>query len=117
MDPVANENLVEDIIEEISPVQAEDAYSNVSEHDESELYSSDNEGGYIHVDDLGNSVERVVDVLGGIFVTSEGSTLADVLARISESLEKQTALIEAHNEILEKQSKILYKLSKILETK
>lgn len=107
----------EDVRDEISLKQE---YSDESEEcttEDSEFDYSDNDGEFIRVDDIGNSAERIVDVLGGIFVTSDGSTLADVLNRISETLEKHVAAVEAQTSILEKQSKVLFKLAKVLESK
>lgn len=63
---------------------------------------------YIQVDNIGDGVERIVDVLGGIFVNSEGSTVSDILTRMNENIEK-------HNELFEKNNKVLYRLSKVLE--
>jgi hypothetical protein len=85
------------------------------EYDSDEEYGSDED--FIRVDDIGNPVERVVDVLGSIFITSDGSTLADVLYRINDTLEKHVAAVEAQTAILEKQSKVLFKLAKVIESK
>lgn len=108
---------VSDIIEEISPANDIDEYVSEEESDEDEEFDFDEENGgdFIHVDDIGNSVERVVDVLGGIFVSSEGSTMADILAKISDTLDRHVLAIEAQTAILEKQSKVLFRLSKALE--
>jgi len=94
--------------------ETEDGSDIVSTDDEFEY---DSEADFIRVDDIGNSVERVVDVLGGIFVSSDGSTLADVLSRISDTLDKHVAAVEAQTAILEKQSKVLFKLAKVIEAK
>ena len=85
------------------------------EYDSDEEYGSDED--FIRVDDIGNPVERVVDVLGSIFITSDGSTLADMLSRINDTLEKHVAAVEAQTAILEKQSKVLFKLAKVIESK
>ncbi|AGE49249.1 hypothetical protein ATCVBr0604L_677L [Acanthocystis turfacea Chlorella virus Br0604L] len=104
----------------ISDAVSEDGSENVSS-DVSDAVSSDDEYEYnddfIRVDDIGNSVERVVDVLGGIFVASDGATLADVLSRISDTLDRHVAAVEAQTAILEKQSKVLFKLAKVIEAK
>ena len=117
---MAANNIVEvnDLIEEIAPAQDIEEY--VSEEESldsnSEEFDFDEEDGdFIRVDDIGNSVERVVDVLGGIFVSSEGSTMADILSKISETLERHVLAIEAQTVILEKQSKVLFRLSKTFE--
>jgi hypothetical protein len=94
--------------------ETEDGSDIVSTDDEFEY---DSEADFIRVDDIGNSVERVVDVLGGIFVSSDGSTLADVLSRISDTLDKHVAAVEAQTAILEKQAKVLFKLAKVIESK
>jgi len=115
---------VEDIIEIIPGVSDESEDMDVSETENgSDIVSTDEEFEYgsdadfIRVDDIGNSVERVVDVLGGIFVSSDGSTIADVLSRISDTLDKHVAALEAQTAILEKQSKVLFKLAKVIESK
>jgi len=111
---------VNDLIEEITPAQDVEEY--VSEEESldndsnSEEFDFDEEDGdFIRVDDIGNSVERVVDVLGGIFVSSEGSTMADILSKISETLDRHVLAIEAQTAILEKQSKVLFRLCKSFE--
>jgi hypothetical protein len=104
-----DKQFVEDIIEEIVPVDDDE------DEDDDEFEFDDEDGDFIRIDDLGNSVERVVDVLGGIFVSSEGSTVADILNKISESLDRHVAAVEAQTAILEKQSKVLFKLAKVLE--
>jgi len=116
------DNQVQDIIEEIPSVKQEpdDEHREVTfidldiedfsedELDSQEDIDSQDDDNYIQVDDIGHSVERIVDVLGGIFVNGEGSTISDILTRMSENIEK-------HNEIAEKNNKILYRLSKVLE--
>jgi uncharacterized membrane protein len=116
------DNQVQDIIEEIPSVKQEldDEHREVTfidldiedfsedEFDSQEDTDSQDDDNYIQVDDVGHSVERIVDVLGGIFVNGEGSTISDILTRMSENIEK-------HNEIAEKNNKILYRLSKVLE--
>ena len=106
---------VQDIIEEIPSVKKElDDHREVSFIDlDSEDFSQDDmdsqdDDNYIQVDDIGHSVERIVDVLGGIFVNADGSTISDILTRMNENIEK-------YNEIAEKNNKILYRLSKVLE--
>ena len=112
---------VNDLIEEITPVKDIDEYVSEEEslgddsNDEEFDFDEEDGGDFIRVDDIGNSVERVVDVLGGIFVSSEGSTMADILSKISETLDRHVLAIEAQTAILEKQSKVLFCLSKALE--
>ncbi|ABT15218.1 hypothetical protein NY2A_B819L [Paramecium bursaria Chlorella virus NY2A] len=106
---------VQDIIEEI-PVKKEsdiEAFVDLSLEDFSDSdidYQEDDsqEDNYIQVDNIGDDVERIVDVLGGIFVNSDGSTISDIFTRMSEHIEK-------HNELVEKNNKVLYRLSKVLE--
>ncbi|APC25835.1 hypothetical protein BST79_gp322 [Only Syngen Nebraska virus 5] len=122
------DNQVQDIIEEIPSVKqelddehrevtfidldiedfSEDELDSQEDIDSQEDTDSQDDDNYIQVDDIGHSVERIVDVLGGIFVNGEGSTISDILTRMSENIEK-------HNEIAEKNNKILYRLSKVLE--
>jgi hypothetical protein len=107
---------VDDIIEEIPEKEyEEESHEEESQEEDDEFDFDDEEGDFIRIDDLGNSVERVVDVLGGIFVSSEGSTMADLLARISDTLERHVLAIEAQTAVLEKQSKVLFRLSKSIE--
>jgi hypothetical protein len=103
-----DEHVVDDFIEIIPEAET------TEEDDEDEFEFDDEEGDFIRVDDLGNSVERVVDVLGGIFVSSEGSTVADLFAKVIETLEKHVAAVEAQTVILEKQTDVLAKMSKVL---
>ena len=114
---------VQDIIEEI-PVKKESDNEqeeitfidlNLEDFTESDIdsqeddtESQDDVDNYIQVDNIGDGVERIVDVLGGIFVNSEGSTVSDILTRMNENIEK-------HNELFEKNNKVLYRLSKVLE--
>ncbi|ABU44281.1 hypothetical protein PBCVNY2B_843L [Paramecium bursaria Chlorella virus NY2B] len=108
---------VQDIIEEISVKKESDndkeAFIELSLQDFSESdidYQEDDsqDDNYIQVDNIGDGVERIVDVLGGIFVNSDGSTVSDIFTRMNENIEK-------HNELVEKNNKILYRLSKVLE--
>ncbi|AGE55740.1 hypothetical protein ATCVMN08101_729L [Acanthocystis turfacea Chlorella virus MN0810.1] len=110
--PLAEEIVPETPSEDGSDAVSEDVSEDVSTGDEYE-YNED----FIRVDDIGNSVERVVDVLGGLFVSSDGATLADVLSKVSETLDRQVAAVEAQTAILEKQSKVLFKLAKVIEAK
>ncbi|AGE50251.1 hypothetical protein ATCVCanal1_614L [Acanthocystis turfacea Chlorella virus Canal-1] len=109
--PSASEDAVSDAVS--TDGVSDDGSDAVSTDDEYEYNSDD----FIRVDDVGNSVERVVDVLGGIFVASDGATLADVLSKISETLDRHVAAVEAQTAILEKQSKVLFKLAKVIEAK
>ena len=109
------DQVVQDIIEEIPIIKKEDdslfidmTVEEFSDDDFNEEDFDDDDDAYIQVDDIGHSVERIVDVLGGIFVNAEGSTITDILTRIAENIEK-------HNEIIDKNNKVLYKLSKVIE--
>ena len=115
---------VQDIIEEISVKKESDNDHqeeitfidlDLEDFSESDIDSQDDDtdsqgdvDNYIQVDNIGDGVERIVDVLGGIFVNSEGSTVSDILTRMNENIEK-------HNELFEKNNKVLYRLSKVLE--
>jgi len=99
------EPIVEDIIEIIPEKTEEDEVDSEFEYDE------DDEA-FMHV---GNGLERVVDALGGLFVSSEGQTVADVLAKMSDTLDKHAEILEKQNEIIEKQNKVLFRLAKVIE--
>ena len=68
-------------------------------------FNEDGSDEFINEDD---GIERVVDALGGLFVSSEGNTITDVLAKISDTLDRQV-------EALEKQNKVLFRLAKVIE--
>lgn len=96
------EHIVEDIIETI-PDKNEDIESNF----DTELFDFDeNDDQFIHMD--GGDVERVVDALENLFVSSDGQTIATILVKISETLDK-------HVETLDKQNKVLFRLAKVIE--
>jgi chaperonin cofactor prefoldin len=60
-------------------------------------------------------IERIVDALGGLFVSSEGQTITDIFAKMSETLDKHTEALEKQNDILDKQNKVLFRLAKVIE--
>jgi len=99
------EPIVEDIIEIIPEKTDNDEVDSEFEYDE-------DDDAFMHV---GNELERVVDALGGLFVSSEGQTVADVLAKMSDTLEKHAEILEKQNEIIEKQNKVLFRLAKVIE--
>lgn len=99
------EPIVEDIIEIIPEKTEEDEVDSEFEYDE-------DDDAFMHV---GNELERVVDALGGLFVSSEGQTVADVLAKMSDTLDKHAEILEKQNEIIEKQNKVLFRLAKVIE--
>ncbi len=102
------EPIVEDIIE-IIPEKSED-----SESDSGSEFEFDEDEEFIHAgEDTG--VERVVDALGGLFVSSDGQTITDIWAKISETLEKHTEALDKQNDILDKQNKVLFRLAKVIE--
>jgi hypothetical protein len=108
---------VEDIIEEI-PAKNEEGHFSFVEHEENDDDSSsqeefdeddeDEDDGYIHVDDTSFDVERIIDVIGGVFVNSEGETITDTLTNINDNLTKT-------NKILYKISQSISELHKYLE--
>ena len=100
MDPI-----VDDIIE-IIPEQSEDIETETESGSEFDFDGDDEQ--FINVDGDNNDIERIVDALGGLFVSSDGHTVADIYAKMADTLEKQ-------NDILDKNNKILFRLSKILE--
>ena len=101
------EPIVEDIIEIIPEKSDNDEVDSEFEYDE------DDEA-FMHV---GNEIdtERMIDALGGLFVSSEGQTVADVLAKMSDTLDKHAEILEKQNEIIEKQNKVLFRLAKVIE--
>ena len=104
------EPIVEDIIE-IIPEKSEDTESESG----SEFDFDEDDGPFIHVDGDGGEVERIVDALGGLFVSSDGQTVADIFAKISETLEKHAEALEKQNDIMGQQNKVLYRLAKMIE--
>lgn len=119
--PGVSDEIVPEDVSDAAGEDGSDVVSDAVSEDESDVVSTGDEYEYnedfIRVDDIGNSVERVVDVLGGIFISSDGATLADVLSKMSETLDRQVAAVEAQTAILEKQSKVLFKLAKVIEAK
>ena len=104
------EPIVEDIIE-IIPEKSEDIETETETESGSE-FDFDNDEEFIHT---GGDIERVVDALGGLFVSSEGHTITDIIAKMSETLDKHAEALEKQNDILDKQNKILFRLSKLIE--
>jgi len=92
---------VEDIIEIIP----EKELSSDSSDGESVGFEFNEDEEFDHED---NGVEQIVDALGGLFVSSEGNTITDVLAKISDTLDRQV-------DALNHQNKVLYKLAKVIE--
>lgn len=103
------EPIVEDIIE-IIPEKSED----IETESGSSEFDFDNDEEFLNVGD-NVDIERVVDALGGLFVSSNGHTITDIIAKMSETLDKHTEALEKQNDIFEKNNKILFRLSKILE--
>lgn len=106
--------VIDDLMDDISLA---DRNEESEETEGSEFEYDENDENFIHVDDIGSGVERIVDVLGGIFVNGDGNTISDILTKISDTLEKHVAAVEAHTATVEKQNKVLFKLSKVLENK
>lgn len=104
------EPIVEDIIE-IIPDKSEDTETESG----SEFDFDEDDEQFINVDGDNNDIERIVDALGGLFVSSDGQTVADIYAKMSETLDKHTEALEKQNDILDKQNKILFRLSKLIE--
>jgi predicted RNase H-like HicB family nuclease len=106
------EPIVEDIIE-IIPEKSEDIETETESGSEFDFDEDDER--FIHVDGDSGDIERIVDALGGLFVSSEGQTVADIYAKMAETLEKHTETLEKQNEILDKQNKVLFRLAKVIE--
>lgn len=104
------EPIVEDIIE-IIPEKSEDSETESNSGSEFEF---DEDEEFIHAGE-DTSVERIVDALGGLFVSSDGQTITDILAKMSETLEKHTEALDKQNDILDKQNKVLFRLAKVIE--
>ena len=109
---MADHIVIEDIIEEI-PNVAEEQSEEEGEFSFAEMeYDSEgtevseagdeiDEDGFIHIGDTSaGDIERIVDVLGGIFVNADGETVCDVLTNLNENIDR-------HN-------KILYRISQDL---
>ena len=107
--------VIDDLLDEISLVDKNEGSEETEETEGSEFEYDENEDNFIHVDDIGSGVERIVDVLGGIFVNGDGNTISDILTKISDTLDKHVAAVEAHTATVEKQNKVLFTLSKVLE--
>jgi hypothetical protein len=101
----SDDGVVEDIIEVIP------ARGNETESD----CDFDPEDDYAHEDDY--DIERVIDALGSIFVSSDaGETITDVLVQISNTLKKHEEIMSAHVEAIDKQNKVLFRLAKVIES-
>jgi predicted RNase H-like HicB family nuclease len=108
------EPIVEDIIE-IIPDKTEDIETETETESGSEFDFDEDDGQFIHAEGDGADIERIVDALGGLFVSSDGQTVADIYAKMSETLDKHTEALEKQNEILDKQNKVLFRLAKVIE--
>jgi predicted RNase H-like HicB family nuclease len=106
------EPIVEDIIE-IIPDKSEDTETETESGSEFDFDEDDEQ--FIHADGDNNDIERIVDALGGLFVSSEGQTVADIYAKMAETLDKHTEALEKQNDILDKQNKVLFRLAKVIE--
>jgi predicted RNase H-like HicB family nuclease len=104
MEPIVND-MIEIIPEKLEDVETESG----SEFD------FDEDEQFIHVDGDNGDIERIVDALGGLFVSSEGQTITDIFAKMSETLDKHTEALEKQNDILDKQNKVLFRLAKVIE--
>jgi predicted RNase H-like HicB family nuclease len=104
------EPIIEDIIE-IIPEKSEDTETESG----SEFDFDEDDEQFIHVDGDNDNVERIVDALGGLFVSSDGQTVADIYAKMAETLDKHTEALEKQNDILDKQNKVLFRLAKVIE--
>ena len=107
------EPIVEDIIE-IIPEKNEDIETETETESGSE-FDFDNDEEFIHTGGDNGDIERVVDALGGLFVSSEGQTITDIIAKMSETLDKHAEALEKQNDILDKQNKVLFRLAKVIE--
>jgi hypothetical protein len=101
--------VVEDLIETI-PEKSEN-----TETDSGSEFDFDDEHQFINVDGDNMDAERIVDAMGGLFVSSDGQTIVDILAKMSETLDKHAEALDKQNEILEKQNKVLFRLAKVIE--
>ena len=105
------EPIVEDIIE-IIPEKNEDIETETESGSE---FDFDNDEEFIHTGGDNGDIERIVDALGGLFVSSEGQTITDIIAKMSETLDKHAEALEKQNDILDKQNKVLFRLAKVIE--
>ena len=104
-DGVVEDGVVEDIIEVI-PAKEDDTGSDYDFDPEDEHF--------VHEDEY--DIERVIDALGGIFVSTEGGeTITDVLVKISDTLKNHEEIMKAHVEAIDKQNKVLFRLAKVIE--
>jgi hypothetical protein len=105
----SDDAVVEDIIEVIPAKETEHAGTETGSD-----CDFDPEDEYVHEDDY--DMERVIDALGSIFVSSEaGDTITDVLVQISSTLKKHEEIMSAHVEAIDKQNKVLFRLAKVIE--
>ena len=105
------EPIIEDIIE-IIPEKSGDIETETESGSEFDFDEDDDQ--FIHTGD-NVDIERVVDALGGLFVSSDGHTITDIIARMSETLDKHAEALEKQNDILDKQNKVLFRLAKVIE--
>ena len=103
------EHIVEDIIE-IIPEKSEDI-----ETDSGSEFDFDEDEQFINEGGDNSDIERIVDALGGLFVSADGQTVADIYAKMSDTMDKHTEALEKQNDILDKQNKVLYRLAKMIE--
>jgi len=102
MEPIVNDMI------EIIPEKLED-----DETESGSEFDFDEDEQYVNGDN--GDIERIVDALGGLFVSSEGQTITDIFAKMSETLDKHTEALEKQNDILDKQNKVLFRLAKMIE--
>ena len=105
------EHIVEDIIE-IIPEKSEDIET---ETDSGSEFDFDEDEQFINEGGDNSDIERIVDALGGLFVSADGQTVADIYAKMSDTMDKHTEALEKQNDILDKQNKVLYRLAKMIE--
>lgn len=114
------EPIVEDIIEIIPEkseyiVRSEDTESESETESGSEFDFDEDDEQFINVEGDNGDIERIVDALGGLFVSSEGQTIADIFAKMTETLDKHAEALDKQNDILDKQNKVLFRLAKVIE--
>lgn len=109
MDPV-----VEDLIE-IIPDKIEDTETEGETESGSDFDFDEDDDQFANVGGDNVDIERIVDALGGLFVSSDGHTITDIIAKMSETLDKHAEALEKQNDILDKQNKVLFRLAKVIE--
>lgn len=111
-------NMVDDIIEIIPAREDEDdvdTTTNTEDQDHGSEFDYEGDSGDDEFLQNDYGIERVVDALGGLFVSSEGVTITDLISKISETLVKHEELMSKQIEAIEKQNKVLFKLAKVIE--